>query len=118
MRVNQTHKMTMPHRKKATKQPTDTQNGNGNGNGTVFYGIKITPLSKVLERGVLRASFWKTCMLGLLFVLGAEIERHDHIGVIVVKLIFVIKILSRRIRQHQYQGAVIVPMILSYAKYR
>ena len=35
-----------------------------------------------------------------------------------MKVIFVIKILSRGIRQHQHQGTVIVPMIFSYAKYR
>ena len=44
--------------------------------------------------------------------------RDLYVGVIVVKVIFVIKILSRGIRQHQYQGTVIVPMIFSYAKYR
>ena len=43
--------------------------------------------------------------------------RDFYIGVIVVEVIFVIKILSRGIWQHQNKGAVIVPMIFSYAKY-
>ena len=41
-----------------------------------------------------------------------------YVGVIVVEVIFVIKILSRRIGQYQNKGAVIVPMIFSYTKHR
>ena len=41
-----------------------------------------------------------------------------YVGVIVVKVIFVIKILRRGIRQHQDQSTVIIPVIFSYAKHR
>jgi len=44
--------------------------------------------------------------------------RDFYVGVIVVEVIFVIKILSRGIWQHQNKGTVIVPVFFSYAKYR